>query len=36
MTERYGDADGYLAALHTAADGLIAERLLLPQDAPRY
>jgi len=36
MEERYGDANGYLAALHKAADELIVERLLLPRDAPRY
>ena len=31
--ERYGDHDGYVAAVATAADALVADRLLLPEDA---
>jgi hypothetical protein len=35
LEERYGDHAGYVAAVRTAADSLVATRLLLPQDADR-
>jgi alpha/beta hydrolase family protein len=35
LEERYTDHDGYVAAVRTAAERLVAERLLLPWDAHR-
>ena len=35
LEERYGDHAGYVAAVQAAADRLVAEALLLPEDATR-
>ncbi len=35
LEERYGTHDGYVAAVRAAADRLVAQRLLLPEDAER-
>ena len=35
ITERYGDGAAYVAAVREAAERLVAERLLLPEDAQR-
>jgi hypothetical protein len=35
LAERYGSRDAYVARLRAAADALVAERLLLPDDADR-
>jgi hypothetical protein len=35
IEERYGDEEGYRRALREAAARMVAERLLLPMDAPR-
>ena len=32
LSERYPDANAYLAAVRAAADDLVAERLMLPDD----
>jgi hypothetical protein len=32
LEERYGTHDGYVAAVRKAADALVAERLMLPED----
>ena len=32
---RYGNADGYVAAITTAAEALVAQRLMLAEDIPR-
>jgi hypothetical protein len=36
LEERYGARDRYAAAVKSAADSLVAARLLLPEDAARY
>jgi alpha/beta hydrolase family protein len=36
LEELYGDHAGYVAKLTAAADALVRERLLLPEDAQRY
>ena len=36
LEERYGNHAGYVAKLKAAADALVRERLLLPEDAQRY
>ncbi|MET0509606.1 MAG: alpha/beta hydrolase domain-containing protein, partial [Burkholderiaceae bacterium] len=35
LAERYGDGAAYVAAVREAAERLVAERLLLPEDAHR-
>ncbi len=35
LEERYGDQAGYVAAVRAASAGLVAERVLLPEDAER-
>ncbi|MCC7276386.1 MAG: hypothetical protein IT561_27220, partial [Alphaproteobacteria bacterium] len=35
VTERYGDADGYVRAIETAARRLVADRLMLEEDVAR-
>ena len=35
LEERYGDHEGYVDAVRAAADRLVAQRLLLPEDADR-
>jgi hypothetical protein len=35
LEERYGDHDGYVTAVRAAAEALVEERLLLPEDAAR-
>ena len=36
LTERYGSREAYVAQVRALADVLVAERLLLPDDAARY
>jgi hypothetical protein len=36
LEELYGNHAGYVAKLKAAADALVGERLLLPEDAQRY
>lgn len=36
LEERYGDHDAYVAAVSEAAEALVADRLLLQEDAARY
>jgi hypothetical protein len=36
LAERYGSRETYLARLKAATEALVAERLLLPEDAPAY
>ena len=35
IQERYGNAAGYVAAIRAAAEKLVAERLMLPEDVER-
>lgn len=35
ITSRYGSADGYVAAIRTAAEALVADRLMLDEDVER-
>ena len=35
ILERYGDADGYVAAIRTAAEGLVADGYMLAEDVER-
>jgi hypothetical protein len=36
LAERYGSRDAYVAKVAAAAQALVRDRLLLPQDAERY
>ena len=35
IAERYGDSEGYVAAIRAAADALVAQQLMLAEDIER-